>query len=91
MTKERAIEIATNHVTNCKEGEISFFALGNGRNLHIQTLFEPGYYDDSAYVCYIDIEDDEGDCIETHTTHQNDINGIAFWISEMCNEWKGEY
>lgn len=83
MTKERAYEIAKTHATY-GIGDVSFFPLQNGRNLHIQTLHEPSFYDDADCVTYIDIEDDNGDCIETHTTEPNDIDDIAFWIHELC-------
>ena len=83
MTKERAYEIASIHAT-LETGTVSWYALADGRNLHIQTLEEPSYFDDTDYVTYVDTEDDDGDCIETHTTKPNDVENIAFWVYEMC-------
>lgn len=83
MTKERACEIAMNH-SKYNIGDVSYYKLADGRNLHIQTLYEPLYYIDDDYVTYIDTENDDGDCMETHTAHMNDIDDIAHWIHEMC-------
>ena len=83
MTKERAHEIATIH-EGYEIGAISYFNLANGKHLHVQTLSEPMYYGDGNYVTYIDIEDDDGYCIETHTTNMGNVDELAFWIHELC-------
>ena len=83
MTIERAHTIAKEHM-EYSVGTVSYYTMENGKNLHVQTVYEPGYYDDSAMVCYIDTEDDNGDCMETHTAKHGDIDGIAFWIHELC-------
>lgn len=85
MTKERAYEIASIHAT-FDFGDVSWYELENGTHLHIQTLREDGYYADTHYVTYIDIEDDNGDCMETHTEKPDNVEGVAFWIYEMCHD-----
>ncbi len=83
MTKERARKIAELHALR-KFGEISYCLLDDGRTLYIQTLVEPNYYESNDYVTYIDVEDKTGTIVETHTTYANDVEGIAFWVYEMC-------
>ena len=83
MTKERAFEIATSHARLALH-TITWIGLADGRHLHIQTVFEPDYYEDTPYVCYIEIQDENGDAEETHTTEPNNISEIAFWIYELC-------
>ena len=83
MTKERAHEIASIHV-GYDIGSISYYALQNGRNLHIQTLY---ILPCISAVTYIDIEDDDGDCIESEMAYNNeDIEKMIFELCEHDEE-----
>ena len=81
---EKAYTIAKEHnllpITN-----ISYYPLSENKNLHIQTLFTPGEYEGIDNVVYVDIEDDNGDCIETDTIMYGDIEGLTLSIYELCN------
>jgi len=83
MTKERAYEIAKEH-NKLEIYTITWKELSDGRHLHIQTVYEPDYYDDNCPVVCIATEEENGDACECHTARQNDIDDIAFWIYEMC-------
>lgn len=87
MTKERAYEIAKGHVA-LEPYTITWVELTGGRHLHIQTVSEPNYYDDTPYVACVDLEEENGDACECHTSKPDDVDDIAFWIYEMC--WNKE-
>lgn len=83
MTLERAKEIANNHVT-LPVNTITWIEMDDGTHLHVMTCREPDYYENDPYVTYIDLEEENGDAIETHTAHCNDTEAIAFWVHELC-------
>ena len=83
MKKELALKIANEHV-KLETGTVTYYVLSNGKYLHVQTISEPFYYDDTDLVTYIDTEDENGDCIETHTAHADNIDSIAYWIYNLC-------
>lgn len=80
MTLGRALKIAQNIVKEAV-GTVYYFPIVENANLHVQVVEEQGYYDNTPYVCYIDIEDDNGDTIESHTSTIMDIEQIAHWIN----------
>ena len=88
MTKERAYEIAKDHVENRKPYEISYIELADTNHVQVQTVFEPYYFDNTSFVTYIDLEEENGDCFEGHTARPTDIDDIAYWIYAMC--WNRE-
>lgn len=83
MTRLRAYEIAKKHM-KYEPYSISWYELADGKHLRIQTVSEQGYYDDTNYVTCIDLEEENGDACECHTTKPDDIDDITHWIYWMC-------
>jgi len=86
MDIKTAEKIAKQHYkyTETDKFTISYYALSNGLFLHIMTVYEPFYYDDIDNVTYIDIEDENGDCIESHTAKPEQLKTIAYWVKSLC-------
>ena len=86
LLQKSAESLAKQHVAS-PYGTVSIMALANGFKVHVQTLYTPFYFDDcdEPYVCYIDLEDENGDALETHTTKPDDIEGIAYFVYEVAS------
>ena len=82
MTTERCKEIAIENA-NVTTTKAKRYNMKNDSFLLVGVGKEPGYYNDTDYVCYISIIYDDG-YIETHTAKPGNVEEISFWISSFC-------